>query len=77
MNKCITQLMNLRKKYSEITGGISIYRSPDKSRIMGAGRREGGEGEDDVENGEVTMVERVFRDITESTGDGTKSTDGG
>ena len=41
VNKCMTQLMNLREKYAEITGGISIYESPAKSPIMEARRNEG------------------------------------
>ena len=45
VNKCMTRLMNLREKYAEITGGISIYDSPTKSPIKEARQNEGGRAE--------------------------------
>ena len=58
INKCMVQLMNLKKKYSEITGGMAVYRSPDRSRIMGERRKDREEEEDNVDKGDATVVAR-------------------
>ena len=54
----MVQLMNLKKKYSEVTGGMAVYRSPDRSRIMGERRRDREEEEDNVDKGDATVVAR-------------------
>ena len=46
---------------------MAIYKSPDRSRIMGGGRRDRGEEEDNVENGDATVV---VRDGSPRVGDG-------
>ena len=43
VNKCMGQLLKLKNKYAEITGGREIFRSPNRSMIMGK-RREDEEG---------------------------------
>ena len=54
INKCMGQLLNLKKKYAEITGGIEIYRSPNRSLVMG--KRRENEEEDDGDIVDATLT---------------------
>ena len=60
VNKCINQLMNLREKYKEITGGLSMYESPIKSLMTKARRVEGVIGDEDRE----VMIEDIGEDAS-------------
>ena len=50
------QLLNLKKKYAEITGGIEIYRSPNRSLVMGKRRENEEEEEDDGDIVDATLT---------------------